>query len=318
MRFLTRARRLISTQNTWAIGVLSGSSPLDLRQPEGIVNPVLDIRDVKDVRALTLADPFMCRVDRVWYMFFEVLNSERGLGEIGLAISEDGLRWSYQKVVLREAFHLSYPCVFRHEGDHYLIPDSYQSSSDKTSSVRLYKATGFPTDWCLVGELLRGSRFIDPTPFFHGGYWWLIVKDTFEGTDVLRLFYAAKLVGPWSEHCMSPVVKANPKRTRSAGRVVHFGGALLRFSQDCSETYGQSVRSYRITDLTPQRFDEEELRLNQPVGATGGGWNATGMHHLDAHQLDDSSWLACTDGRRRISTALIKYWHCLPRRKNAA
>jgi hypothetical protein len=33
-------------------------------------------------------------------------------GEIGLATSEDGLKWDYKQVVLNEPFHLSYPYVF--------------------------------------------------------------------------------------------------------------------------------------------------------------------------------------------------------------
>jgi hypothetical protein len=27
----------------------------------------------------------------------------------------------------------------------------------------------------------------------------------------------------------------------------------------------------------------------------GSGWNASGMHHVDAHQVGES-WLACVDG----------------------
>jgi len=311
MRLLTKLRRLISTQDTWSIGILSGGSPLDLRPPAGITNPVLDIRDVTDVRALTLADPFMCLVDDVWYMFFEVLNSERGLGEIGLAISSDGLRWSYQKVVLREAFHLSYPCVFQHEGDHYLIPDSYQSSSDKTSSVRLYRATAFPTDWSFVGELLGGSRFIDPTPFCHDGYWWILIKDTLGQTDVLRLFYATQLAGPWLEHRESPIVKGDRRRTRSAGRVISFDGTLLRLAQDCSHSYGQSIRSFRIKKLTPHSYREEELPLRRCIGGSGRGWNAKGMHHMDAHRLPDGRWIASVDGLGRVPYAAIRWRHWL-------
>ena len=30
--------------------------------------------------------------------------------------------------------------------------------------------------------------------------------------------------------------------------------------------------------------------------ATGNGWNAAGMHHVDAHQQPDGKWLACVDG----------------------
>ena len=32
---------------------------------------------------------------------------------------------------------------------------------------------------------------------------------------------------------------------------------------------------------------------------SGQGWNATGMHHLDAWQLDDGVWLAAVDGNHQ-------------------
>jgi hypothetical protein len=29
---------------------------------------------------------------------------------------------------------------------------------------------------------------------------------------------------------------------------------------------------------------------------SGAGWNGERMHHIDAHRLDDGSWIACVDG----------------------
>ena len=38
------------------------------------------------------------------------------------------------------------------------------------------------------------------------------------------------------------------------------------------------------------------IHLFPTLGPSGTGWNASGMHHLDAHSRDDESWIACVDG----------------------
>jgi hypothetical protein len=58
-------------------------------------NPVLTRNDVSNINAAFVTDPFMLRVAHRWYMFFEVKNVLTGKGEIGLALSDDGLKWTY-------------------------------------------------------------------------------------------------------------------------------------------------------------------------------------------------------------------------------
>src|SRR5690242_2048118 len=107
-----RSSRPLDPHYIWSLGIYAGSSALALSPAPGISNPVLTAQDVTDVPAAFLADPFMLFANGDWYMFFEIMHRERRVGEIGLATSRDGLRWEYRKVVLRETFHLSYPCVF--------------------------------------------------------------------------------------------------------------------------------------------------------------------------------------------------------------
>src|SRR5271169_5965132 len=89
----------------WSIGISRGSSPFDLSDPPDIPDPVMTAAQVTDVKAEFVADPFMIKEGTTWYMFFEVLNMLNGLGEIGMAISDDGCKWTYQSIVLREPFH---------------------------------------------------------------------------------------------------------------------------------------------------------------------------------------------------------------------
>src|SRR5713226_8442616 len=108
----------------WSIGIYTGASPLRLRPAGSAINPILTREDVQDVPAGFVADPFMVQRAGVWNMFFEVLNQATDRGEIGLATSSDGLSWTYQRIVLVEPFHLSYPYVFECQGECYMLPET--------------------------------------------------------------------------------------------------------------------------------------------------------------------------------------------------
>jgi len=82
-----------------------------------------------------------------------------------------GLRWDYQRSVLAEPFHLSYPHVFEWNSDFYMIPESYQAGA-----VRLYRAEEFPFRWGFVANLLEGPVFLDSSVFRHDGRWWMLTE----------------------------------------------------------------------------------------------------------------------------------------------
>src|SRR5262245_18786672 len=82
-----------SLEGNWSIGIYVGTSPSDFMPLAGVQNPVLTREDVSDIRAAFVADPFMLRVNHMWYMFFEVMNQKTNKGEIGFAVSKDGLKW---------------------------------------------------------------------------------------------------------------------------------------------------------------------------------------------------------------------------------
>ena len=75
----------------------------------------------RTARARAGRDPFLLRAGRVWHLFFEVWNWHENKGEIGHATSADGLDWQYDRIVLAEEFHLSYPYVFEWAGERWLV-----------------------------------------------------------------------------------------------------------------------------------------------------------------------------------------------------
>jgi hypothetical protein len=277
---------------TWSIGILTGNSLRNLCSPGHISNPVISARDVSDVAAAFVADPFMVRKDGLWYMFLEVFNTSRNKGEIALATSRDGFAWDYCQVVLREPFHLSYPSIFAWNGEYYLLPETVEANA-----VRLYKAVSFPAEWKLYATLIE-PEYSDPSIFRWNERWWMFacpaaaqVRDS-----SLALFSSDDLRGPWTEHMQSPVVEGNRLIARPAGRVWVDGGRVTRFAQDKANPSGNHVRAFQVLELTATSYRETEVAGGPVLGPGGSVWNRSGMHHIDLHRSEAGGYIACVDG----------------------
>lgn len=273
----------------WSIGIFEGVSPFALQPPEKIINPIIAPCDVSDGQARLVADPFGVQYEGQHYLFFEAeVKTESGYkGKIAVASSENRATWHYEKVVLSEPFHLSYPYVFIWKDQCYLIPESRQSRQ-----IRLYRAVSFPFHWELDTILLTGKRFADNSLFFHNDIWWLF---TDSGNSTLRLYFSPHLKGPYKQHRKSPIRKKDPHYARPAGRVIVYQNNPIRFAQDTFPIYGSKVWGFKITTLTSKDYQEEPVTV--PIlNASGSGWNSHGMHTVDATQLPDGSWWAYVDG----------------------
>ena len=270
----------------WSIGMYRGTSPFRLVPCPA--NPVLHPGMVSDAAAEFVADPFMVYFGDTWFLFCEVFNGFSWKGEIGLAESLDGLSWQYRRIVLKERFHLSYPCVFFWRDAFYMIPETFAAGS-----VRLYRADPFPLNWSYLGNLLEGAH-ADPTFIDHDGYCYLFACRKPFQQETLLLYCSEAPAGPWREHPCSPIVTRDNRRARPAGRVITWRGYLYRFAQDCYPLYGSSVRAFQILELTPTTYRERECP-DTVLGGSGQGWNAARMHHLDAHAYG-GQLLACVDG----------------------
>ena len=275
----------------WSIGIFCGLDLTDLKPAPEAQMPVLSAQDVSDVPALFVADPFMLKVNNTWHMFFEVMNGQTGRGEIGLAISKNGFEWHYQQIVLRETFHLSYPYVFYAGGEYFMVPESYQANS-----MRLYRADPFPLKWSYAGTLLNGT-WVDSSIFYFSDRWWAFSSPVEMEHQVLELFSAFDLMGPWRPHPMSPLILGNSRMARCAGRVILRDGCPVRFTQDCLPFYGTGVRAFEVSVLTASSYAERELKSSPILAAGTEPWRRQGMHHIDPHFIN-GQWLACVDGWR--------------------
>jgi len=281
---------IVGGHGPWSIGILRGHSPFELHPPEHIDNPIITGKDVDDMDALFVADPFLVTRDNAFYIFFEAMERKTNKAAIAYAFSNDLKDWSYGKIVIKEDFHLSFPYVFQHDSEFYMVPES----SDDWS-VRLYKSIRFPDKWEYVGNLLSGYQYKDPVIFFHNDLWWMFVSAG--KNNITNLYFSKKLLGSWTPHPMNPVVKFDKKRARSAGRIFQLDGRLYRVAQDNSVRYGRQVFASEIVELHENRYKERLIDTKPIVGPGDEDWNRSGMHTVDLHRFNDH-WIAAVDGRR--------------------
>lgn len=282
-------RKGMNTQ-IWSIRVFRANEMItrslsDINMDE----PTLQALDVNDVQAEFVADPFIINHDSQFFMFFEVLNKGTGRGEIGFATSLDGEKWSYQNVVLREEFHLSYPQVFKVGDEMFMLPETAEANR-----VLLYKAKKFPFQWEIDRELFSG-RFLDPSIVKYDDKWWI-----FAGTEEknLHLFYSEELGTPWIEHPRSPIIINDISNTRPGGRIIVSGDQIYRYTQDGLPYYGNSVRVFKVNKLLESEYEDEEISSILSGTKKDSDWRKDGMHHIDQLQFNDNQWLVAVDGHR--------------------
>ena len=275
-------------RNQWSISVYTGPSLAALAPVNATGRPALTARDATDIPGRAVADPFLLIHGGAWWLFFETWNADTDRGEIAYATSANaGLSWTYRESVLREPFHLSYPHVFAWDGAVYMVPESRQDRA-----VHLYVADDFPRGWRRVSTLVRGA-YADATLVRHDERWWMFAQ---RGLDELCLFSSAQLESGWAPHEASPLWPGNRRRTRPGGRVLVEDGHLIRLAQDGWPSYGHSLRAFEIQQLSLSAYSERELPGSPILRPGRAGWNAVGMHHLDAIRRDDGQWLAVVDG----------------------
>ena len=222
------------------------------------------------------ADPFPVVKDGRYYVFIEELVYATSKGHISvIEITPDG-EWKPPVMVLERAYHLSYPFIFTWQGQHYMVPETYDHRT-----VELYRAVEFPHHWELDRVLLENVRAVDATLAELNGRWWMFVNmaeaDDISASEELHLYYADSPLGPWHPHHRNPV-KSDVRSARPAGRIFHWHGSHYRPSQDCSSSYGYAIVINRIRHLDLDEYEEEEIAKLLPQWYPG----LTGTHTLNA------------------------------------
>ncbi len=190
------------------------------------------------------------------------------------------LRWRDARVVLARPFHLSYPNVFEHAGQTWMLPESA-----KANEIALYRAVDASLDtWQRDHALLAGVPGADASVIEHGGRWWMfyaIVGPGGRDQRELHVAHAPALAGPWQPLAGNPV-RVDRAGARPAGQPFHDAqGRVVLPVQDSSAGYGSALRLLRFDVLEPTqvRCEPTSTRLTGDLASAD---HAEGLHTLSA------------------------------------
>jgi len=197
------------------------------------------------------------------YIFIEELLYESNKGHIAVIEINDSGEPSTPQTVLECDYHLSYPFVFDHDGETWMIPESSENQT-----VSLYRCRKFPDQWEFVMHLFEGQSLVDCTLHFHDGLWWLFANTAAHSSlakhDELHLFYATDFRSTgWTAHPLNPIV-SDAKNARPAGKLFYHQGRLVRPAQNCSYHYGYGYNLNVIHTLNKTQYAESNLRAVIP------------------------------------------------------
>lgn len=227
---------------------------------------------VKDDGMRYFADPLLVTHEQRRFLFVEELPYATGKGILSvMEMGADGP--GAPRPVLEEPHHLSYPFIFPHGGQMWMIPESCA-----VGRIDLYRADRFPDRWVFETSLVTGVEASDATLLEHNGRLWLFATVSGDGAsswDALHLWSADRLHGPWTPHRRNAVL-VDALGARSAGPFYKRGNELWRPAQDCTTGYGRGLALCRVTKLDDDAYVQSVEKVLHP----NPDWPGIGFHTI--------------------------------------
>jgi len=232
------------------------------------------------------ADPFVIGDNGKCFIFFEEYVYSKDKAHISLMAMDENENFTQPEVVLEMPYHLSYPFVFKHENEYFMLPET-----SSKGTVELYKAIEFPYKWKHIMNLIENRPLIDCTLLHYNGLWWLFCSSTdhpaTSANDQLHLYYTNNLFSKdWKLHPQSPIA-THAGNCRPAGRIFESNGKLYRPAQNnASKQYGYGLKINEIIVINEREYFEKEVYSINP--------ESLGLKAV--HQIDFIQNLVFIDG----------------------
>lgn len=234
-----------------------------------------------------IADPFFIKEKDIFYLFVELKGESNA--DIALLTSRDGENYDFKGIVLDEEFHLSYPQVFKYNGEIYMLPETTGSNQ-----VLLYRANNFPYEWVITDTLIKNRRLKDPSLLLSDDLNLIVAVD-----DNLKqfIFKADSLEGNWKE--AKNYKQRFGNETRPGGRFFKVNDNWYLPIQNRKKGYGTGVSLYKLENLN----DYFEFKLAnrfylEPQSKIK--WFNRGMHHIDIQEIGAKYYMVY-DGDRNLN-----------------
>lgn len=207
---------------------------------------------IKDTKEYSFADPLFYSDEDGDYLFVEAINKKTRKGSLGVFDFNNGLGEYHP--ILEEKFHLSYPLVFKKNGEHFLMPES-----NNAHELLLYKAKEYPFKWELFKVLVDGIDCVDTTIYTAEGdatvYLLSYVKQ--QPNNKLRIY---KLEEDFHV-TMIEEIEDKECSLRGAGNFFSIGDVIYRPSQYCKGLYGQSLIFNRFEHGMPSYKEKPDINI---------------------------------------------------------
>ena len=219
-----------------------------------------------------LADPILADDEGKTYLFFEAVHHGKGRIEV-TELDKDGIP-SPPAIAVERDYHLSYPFVFRHNGEWYMIPESCA-----IHEVQLLKAVRFPYEWRYVTTLLH-AHAVDTTVHRIGEKLLMLTFLPQSGSERVtpRAFWVH-----WEEDRTIQLEELSwptfdSLLVRGAGKIIGAESADIRPSQINGETnYGDGVLFSKI-QVSDSAYREEPIGKVEAGSLNILGLKADGLH----------------------------------------
>jgi len=216
------------------------------------------------------ADPFLLSAGGTELLYMEDFDEACKKGRIVCGEVDARGRVSAVQPVLERPYHLAYPCIFEHEGEIFMVPET-----GFNNTVELYRSISIPVQWEFVRVLHTGPAF-DTSVFHHDGRFWFftsLVEGEGRHTSKLLLFHSDRIDGEWISHPSNPI-SHDARLARSGGGIFRHASRIIRPAQDGSSTYGGAVHLREIQTLNEREYTEVPFGSITPARLP----NAVGLH----------------------------------------
>ncbi len=229
---------------------------------------------LRDDGSVFYADPFLVAHGGRPYLFVEAFPYATGRGVV--AVAEQGSEGQFQtpRVVLEESYHLSYPQVFAHDGEMFMLPEGGAGRE-----LVLYRATAFPDAWVRDTVLLDNHEIGDATLLVRDGRYWLFATERFgvgSISDTMVIYSSDSLRGPYQPHPLNPIV-VDRAAARPGGAFIAIDGRTYLPVQDGTESYGGGLGLVELVEL-----DEAHVRFGPVRPIEPGSACPRPIHTLNA------------------------------------
>lgn len=206
------------------------------------------------------ADPFVFEYEGETYIFAELYDYIKRRGILGYSKFEKN-KFSRWKPIIEESYHLSYPHIFEHKGDIYILPESSESNT-----LYLYKCKRFPDEWERNKILDKNFKCVDTTIFPQGQGLCAFTQTI----DSNPFNYSIKFDEKLNLIEKTKLKEKELKISRCGGKVFNKDNKYIRVCQDCRPYYGYglifkefTINNNKYSDKVIKNITTKDIKIDK-------------------------------------------------------